>query len=135
MRYFINENLELVTLDEMKKTYDELIETGEITGDEPFDYYLEACQAHNNGSLTEITQDDLKWIEVTTVYYTPGRYAEIQHHGKTYGDYLYRLKSSFVNGNAIKWNGVNGVIVNEDDNRIFQASGYTYDRGLFCDLY
>lgn len=30
---------------------------------------------------------------------------------------------------------LNGIVVNEDEERIVQASGYSPDRGLFCDLY
>ena len=30
---------------------------------------------------------------------------------------------------------LNGIVVNEDEERIVQASGYSPERGLFCDLY
>ncbi len=30
---------------------------------------------------------------------------------------------------------INGVVLNLDDRKIIQASGYTRERGLFCDMY
>lgn len=45
-----------------------------------------------------------------------------------------------LNCNEIKWDGVTCVQIVVDDEeyhnpRIVQASGYTEDRGLFCDMY
>ena len=134
MRFFKTDDLELVTLDNVREIYEELKATGDLQ-DESFDYYLAACQSYNNGSLTEISETDAKRVDVTTVYYSKGNYGDVQHTGKSYSDYIFRLKELIDNGKEIKWEGVNGVIVDEDENKIFQASGYTYDRGLFCDMY
>ena len=30
---------------------------------------------------------------------------------------------------------LNGVVVNQDENRVVQATGYSPERGLFCDMY
>ena len=86
-------------------------------------------------ATTEISKNDAQMIDVNTVYYTEGKYGELQHFGKKYSDYIFRLKGTVDNAKDIDWEGVNGVWVNEDDNRIFQAGGYTEKRGLFCDLY
>lgn len=74
-------------------------------------------------------------ITVDTVYYIPGRYGDAQKTGKHYFDKLSHLKEIVSNASEIDWNGVNFVIINEDENKIFQTSGYTYERGLFNDLY
>lgn len=135
MRYFKNEEGELLTLENIRQTYNELKADGDLQDYEDFNYYLQACMYYNNGTLTELSEDDICRIDVTTVYYTEGKYGECQHTGKHYSDYIFHLRDEMSNGEEIKWKGVNGVIVNEDDNRIFQASGYTHERGLFCDLY
>lgn len=135
MRYFKTDDLELVTMDRIKLDYADLKASGDLADYEDFNSYLSACQSYNNGILTEISEDDAKQITVDTVYYTDGKYGEIQHTGKHYYDYIFRLKATVDNAANVKWQGVNGVYINEDSNCIFQASGYTHDRGLFCDLY
>lgn len=100
-----------------------------------FDYWIDSCLTANNGSLMEISDEDAMMVSVDTVYYTQGRYGEVSHTGKHYLCKVYNLKMETANGLQINWSGVNGVIINEDANEIFQASGYTPERGLFCDLY
>ena len=100
-----------------------------------FGEYIAACMSYNGGTLKEISAEDSQDILVGTYYYTDGKYGPCQHKGREYTEYLYNLKTGTENGNEIDWNGVNHVLINEDDNRIFQASGYSFDRGMFCDLY
>ena len=44
---------------------------------------------------------------------------------KGYGNY----------GEIRRMEDVTGIVVNADENRIVQASGYSAERGMFCDLY
>ena len=135
MRYFKTDDLELVTDEQIKNDYKELKASGDLADYEDYNYYFQACQSYNNGSLTEIRREDARRISVDTIYHTQGNYGEISHTGKHYTEYIFVLKDTIDNTKEIKWEGVNSVIVNEDENTIFQASGYTKERGLFCDLY
>lgn len=123
------------TEDELHAQYDKAKSDGSIPHITNFADFLRHCMVENNGSLKEVTDDDLRWITVDTVYYGPGPFGKIQHRGRHYFERLFRVKEIYANGKEVDFTGVNFIIVNEDDNRIFQASGYTYDRGLFCDLY
>lgn len=135
MRYFKTDDGKLLTMYNIVQTYKELKANGDLQDHEDFKTYLNACMSYNNGSLTEISENDARLIDVDTVYYIEGTYGETQCTGKHYKDYIFALKETIDNAKEIKWEGVNGVFLNEDDNRIFQAGGYTRERGLFCDLY
>lgn len=122
---------------ELRQEYYRQLHDGEIDPViyDSFDYWLKSCLTANNGSLLEISDEDAMMVSVNTVYYTQGRYGKIAHTGKHYLSRIYNLKRETANGHQINWSGVNGVIINEDTNEIFQASGYTPERGLFCDFY
>lgn len=122
---------------ELREEYNRQLMESEIDPEiyADFNYWLNSCLTINNGSLMEISDEDAMIVSVDTVYHTQGRYGEISHTGKHYLSRIYNLKMETANGHQINWSGVNGVIINEDDSIIFQASGYTQDRGLFCDLY
>lgn len=134
-KFYKTDDLKLVTREQLEKDFNNLKESGDLADYEDINVYTEACQSYNNGILTEISAEDAREITVDTVYYTKGNYGEVSHAGKHYTEYVFFLKETIDNASEIKWEGVNSVIINEDDNRIFQASGYTYERGLFCDLY
>jgi len=135
MKFYKTDNFELVTSEQLEKDFNNLKESGDLADYEDINVYTEACQSYNNGILTEISAEDAKRIGVDTIYHTQGNYGEISHTGKHYTEYIFVLKDTIDNAKEIKWEGVNNVIVNEDENTIIQASGYTRERGLFCDLY
>ena len=135
MKFYKTDNFELVTSEQLEKDFNNLKESGDLADYEDINVYTEACQSYNNGILTEISAEDAKRIGVDTIYHTQGNYGEISHTGKHYTEYIFVLKDTIDNAKEIKWNGVNSVIINEDENTIIQASGYTIERGLFCDLY
>lgn len=135
MKFYKTDNFELVTSEQLEKDFNNLKESGDLADYEDINVYTEACQSYNNGILTEISAEDAKRIGVDTIYHTQGNYGEISHTGKHYTEYIFVLKDTIDNAKEIKWNGVNSVIINEDENTIIQASGYTKERGLFCDLY
>ena len=74
----------------------------------------------------------MKRVHVTTVYYDS--YME-QHTDDIYMDYIYAIKEMTINGNEVDWDGVNCIVIDEEEPKIIQASGYSENRGLFCDLY
>lgn len=123
MRYFRDDDFDLVTLDEVKSTYLELKADGDLQNYESFDSYLSACQSYNNGSLTEISVEEAKRICVSTV------------DGRSYSDYMFRLKELTSNGKEVNWVGVNAIILDEEENRIVEARGHSHERKFFCDKY
>lgn len=133
--FYKTDDLKLVTREQLEKDFNNLKESGDLADYEDINVYTAACQSYNNGILTKISAEDAREITVDTVYYTQGNYGEISHTGKHYTEYIFVLKDTIDNAKEIKWEGVNNVIVNEDENTIIQASGYTRERGLFCDLY
>lgn len=135
MRYFATDDGKLLTMYNVVQTYLELKKSGDLTDYEDFPTYLEACMYYNNGILTEISEEDARDIHVDTVYYKEAKYGEIQCRGKSYYEKCFYLKETIDNADEVNWEGVNFIIVNEDINHIIQASGYSKDRGLFCDLY
>ena len=136
-KYYNTETGGVWTLPQLREEHNRQLMESEIDPEiySDFNYWLHSCLTVNNGSLTEISEENARIVIVDTVYYTQGRYGKIAHTGKHYLSRIINLRNETVNGNKINWEGVNGVIINEDDNIIFQASGYTQDRGLFCDLY
>lgn len=128
MRYFKDGNGNLITMYNVVKMYLEFKERGDV--DEDFRSYLNDCTS-KNGSLTEVAKEDARDVRVETVYYT----GNAQHMGNAYWEKVFYLKETIPNAKEVNWDGVNNVIVDEDENRIFQAGGYNKDRGLFCDLY
>lgn len=136
-KYYNTETDGVWTLLQLREEHNRQLMESEIDPEiyADFNYWLNSCLTVNNGSLIEISEEDARIVTVDTVYHTKGRYGEISHTGRHYLSRVINLRNEIVNGNKINWDGVNGVIINEDDNIIFQASGYTPDRGLFCDLY
>lgn len=135
MRYFKTDDGKLLTMYNIVKTYLELKADGDLQDYEDFKTYLGACMSYNNGTLTEISKEDAKDIHVDTFYYGKGNYGTTLCTHKSYCEKQFYLKETIGNAKEVNWDGVNFISVNEDENRIFQASGYTSDRGLFCDLY
>ena len=74
-------------------------------------------------------------IRTRIIYYS----ADGQQHTHSIDAYIKRER--FKNADKIDWNGVNGVCAEVDNPEnpstltIFQAGGWTEDRGLFCDMY
>lgn len=132
--YYNVDSGEFLTESEIRKEYKAAKASGS-TFSESFSAYLSACMTENNGSLIPVTKQDLRWVEITAVYYTEGKFAPYQHTDGVYTQQVFFLKRETVNGNAVNWQGVNGVCLDLDEDRIFQASGYTRERGLFCDMY
>ncbi len=133
-RYFIyKDSLELITETNLRTIYEET--TGDDSyGNKTFERFVNCC-CSRNGMLREIPKTDAELISVDSYYYTEGKYGQIAHKGKSYHAYIFYMKSTVSNGNEIDWKGVNSVTLDETENRIFQTSGYTSERGIFCDLY
>ena len=136
MRYFRTDDNKLLTMYDVVKTYLELKSNGNLADYEDFKTYLGACMYYNNGTLTEISKEDAKDIRVDVYYYGNAPYGTtICGPGKSYYEKQFYVKETIDNAKDINWDGVNFISVIDDENRIFQTSGYTEDRGLFCDLY
>ena len=138
MKKYLNVETDGVwTETQLRQEYYHQLHDGEIDPViyDSFEYWLTSCITANNGSLLEISDEDAMMVSVDTVYYTQGRYGKIAHNGKHYLCRVYNLKRETSNGHQINWSGVNGVIIDEDTNKIFQVSGYTSEKGLFWDLY
>lgn len=73
-------------------------------------------------------------IRVTIYYSERGNYGPIQHveAARTYT--IDGIRQLAQNADAIDWTGVSGAAYDTDFKVIFQVSGYTYNRGMFCDL-
>lgn len=112
MRYFIDDEYNLFTLEDIRNLYEELKRDGDIdeymTG--TFEQYLSACMYYNNGMLTEISENDARQIIVR------------DENGKQYKDFIYWLKT-YENADCICWNKINVVTVNEDYH-IILSGGY-----------
>lgn len=121
-RFFRDDNLELLFESDLRKYADAC--------NMAFDDFINS--AIHAGFLTEVPAMEMKMISVETIYHT----GQISHKGDEYMDYIYAIKLTSPNGNEVNWDGINHVIINEEDgNKIIQASGYNANRGLFCDLY
>ena len=133
-RMFIDDTNKVWSLTQIKNDWKDFKESGEIQDE--FTDYLNACMTYNNGILTELTEDEKRYVDVTYIYYVPGRYGEVQKQHPSRIQYLGEVLHSISNRNEIVYTkGVNNVIVNDDDNRVIQIGGYTRERGLYCDLY
>lgn len=124
MRYFTNDKLELLNETDIQKSF----EISDFDGD--YKEFTERCLA--DGSFREIPKGNMKRVHVTTVYYDS--YME-QHTDDIYMDYIYAIKEMTINGNEVDWDGVNCIVVDEEEAKVIQASGYSNERGLFVDLY
>ena len=133
MKYYDTESGKYLDEAELRQEFIVLKRKRE-TDAENFGQYVNNC-CSKNGTLMEIPKADAEIVSVDSYYYTEGKYGLVSHKGKSYHAYIFCLKSTVSNGNEIDWNGVNSVILDETENRIFQTSGYTKERGLFCDLY
>lgn len=133
MRYFITSNMELLTMYNVVKLWKQLREEGSVT--ETFHEYLKSSLSSNNGELTEIPKEDAREISVETFHEVPAKYGTALTKTGQYHEPLYFLKRTVANAKEVRWEGVNYVMIDEEDNHIFQASGYSKDRGLFCVLY
>ena len=135
MRYFITSNLELITMYNVVHHYKTLKGAGLLREYENFQQYLNACLSSNGGELTSISKEDAREISVETFHEVPAKYGTALTKTGQYHEPLYFLKRTVTNAKEVRWEGVNYVMIDEEDNHIFQASGYSKDRGLFCDLY
>lgn len=129
MRFFLCENDEIFTEDQLRKEYEK--HKAETDAD-TFEEYLELCQWYNNGALTEIPETEMKMVDVTEIY--EGKDG-CQHSEETYSTYLFRVRQMVNNYDAVCKDDINGVVISQDDSKIVQATGYTKDRGLWWELY
>lgn len=122
MRYF-TDGSELLTEDYLRRVYDSDF-------DNSFEEFIK--KGTSDGSFREIPKGDMERVHVTTVYYDD--HME-QHTDDIYMDYIYAIKQITTNGNEVNWDGVNCIVIDEEEAKVIQASGYSEERGLFVDLY
>ena len=111
MRYFTNDKLELLTEDDIKKAY----EIADFDGN--LKEFTERCLA--DGSIKEIPTEEAREVAVENMY----------------TDYVFAIKATIPNGKEINWNNVNLIIIDDEESKITSASGYSFERGEFTDLY
>lgn len=122
MRYF-TDGSELLTEDYLRRVYDSDF-------DNSHEEFIK--RGLSDGSFREISKGDMERVHVTTVYYDG--HME-QHTDDIYMDYIYAIKQMTTNGNEVNWDAVNCIIIDEEEAKVIQASGYSNERGLFVDLY
>ena len=113
-RYFFDDNNELVTLDEVKADYEALKETSDLSDYDNFNDYLIACMAYNNGTLTEVSYNETRMIDVH-MYCNEENYMTYDYH-----EYVYVVRKMPASVN-IDYNTVSQVWFDEAENTIKKA--------------
>lgn len=72
-------------------------------------------------------------VSATPIFYDTNGHQHIKVTVPVFWD---RLTEEGYNTDEIRdVDSINGVVINIDEKKIIQASGYTRERGLFCDMY
>ena len=90
----------------------------------------------SDGESSARGTDKEMYMTVTEIYYTKGQYGDVQHTKGTTTKSLEHIQSTTTNFDEVDdWDDINSVIIDIQEKRIIQTSGWSRDRGLFCDLY
>lgn len=130
MRFFLCENDEIFTEDALRKDFD--LHKADLPEFDTFEEFLEMCQSYNNGALTEIPEREMHRVWVTETH--TDNYG-CRHADSAYNTYLFRIKEKVWNYDTICKDGVNSVIIDNDDGKVIQVSGYTREKGFWFELY